>query len=204
MFHQIFIEREYRCLDDLEDVAFVIDCGANVGMSAVYLLSRYPDATLVAIEPEADNYKSLVRNTAAFGSRVRCINAGVWSHTTGLVINRDAVAAKPQWAFTVREADPGERPDVSAIDITAVWQAAGCPRISILKMDIEGSEAVVFSATEKPWLTQVENLVIELHGSRCEEIVRSAIEGLGFVVSTWGELTVFRRRVQSDGRTPAS
>lgn len=195
VFHQIFIEREYRCLDDLKDVSFVIDCGANVGMSAVYLLSRYPDATLVAIEPEAGNYNSLVRNTAAFGSRVRCVNAGVWSHSAGLMIDRDTKAARAEWAFTVREAGHGEQPDVAAIDVTSVWEAAGCPKISILKMDIEGSEAAVFSATDKPWLARVENLVIELHGDHCEKVVRSAIEGLGFSVSTCGELTVCRRRV---------
>ena len=35
VFDQIFIQNEYGCLDDLTDVRFVIDCGANVGYSSV-------------------------------------------------------------------------------------------------------------------------------------------------------------------------
>src|SRR4051812_34765918 len=48
VFHQIFIEREYRCLDAIDCNGLIIDCGANVGYSAAYFLSRYPKAQLIA------------------------------------------------------------------------------------------------------------------------------------------------------------
>jgi hypothetical protein len=58
-----------------------------------------------------------------------------------------------------------------------------------LKIDIEGAEAQVFG---RPcdWLDKVDNLVIELHGEKCERIFRRAIEGRGFSVSTCEELAV--------------
>jgi hypothetical protein len=34
VFRQIFVEREYGCLDDLADVRLIIDCGANAGYSS--------------------------------------------------------------------------------------------------------------------------------------------------------------------------
>ncbi|PSB50049.1 hypothetical protein C7B67_15970 [filamentous cyanobacterium Phorm 6] len=32
IFHQIFIFREYSCLDDLKEQKYIIDAGANVGL----------------------------------------------------------------------------------------------------------------------------------------------------------------------------
>jgi hypothetical protein len=34
----------------------IIDCGANIGCSAFYFLSKYPDAELIAIEPDEGNF----------------------------------------------------------------------------------------------------------------------------------------------------
>jgi hypothetical protein len=34
VFRQIFVEREYGCLDNIDDARLVVDCGANVGYSA--------------------------------------------------------------------------------------------------------------------------------------------------------------------------
>ncbi len=56
VFKQIFAWREYRCLDDVHDASLIIDCGANVGYSAVYFLTRYPNARVIAVEPDADNF----------------------------------------------------------------------------------------------------------------------------------------------------
>jgi FkbM family methyltransferase len=194
VFHQIFIEREYRCLDDVTDVRFIIDCGANVGYSSLCFLSQHPDARLVAIEPERNNFAALARNLHRFSDRVELLQRGLWSHSTGLVIEEhDDAADGKDWAFTVREAEPGEAPDVTATDLTTIWKNAGCPTIDILKVDIEGSEAVVFAAEEKPWLDAVRNIVIELHGEQCTAEFEQAISGRGFVLSRSGELTVAKR-----------
>ena len=193
VFNQIFVEREYRCLDDVVDASFIIDCGANVGYSSAYLLSRYPKARLVAIEPENSNFEMLRRNTAPYGDRVRLLRAAVWFRSADLVIEKNASPAGMEWAFSVREAQAGETPDAIAVDLTTVWREAGCPRISILKMDIEGSETAVFEALDKPWLAAVENIVVELHGEKCRAALLAAIEGKQFALSTCGELTVCKQ-----------
>ena len=79
VFSQIFIEQEYACLDDLKGVEFVVDCGANVGYSSAYFLSRFPNCHVVAIEPDPNNFAMLQRNMAPYGNRVKTIQAGVWS-----------------------------------------------------------------------------------------------------------------------------
>ncbi|MFM9849433.1 MAG: FkbM family methyltransferase [Hyphomicrobiaceae bacterium] len=199
MFRQIFVEREYSCLDDIIDASFIIDCGANVGYSAAYLLSRYPKARVVAIEPESSNFEMLRRNVAHYGDRVRLLHAAVWSGSGRLVIEENTSPQGKEWAFSVREAHAGEIPDVDAVDLTTVWREAGSPTISILKMDIEGSESVVFDQLDKPWLAAVENIVVEPHGEKCRASLLAAIDGMGFALSTCGELTVCKRRIS---RTP--
>lgn len=193
VFDQIFIEREYRCLDHVGEASLIIDCGANVGYSSAYLLSRYPKSRLIAVEPESGNFEMLRRNTDPYKARVELLHAGIWSRSAGLVVEQPQARGGKEWAFTVREARADEKPDIEATDLTTVWRNAGSPEISILKVDIEGSEDVVFSALEKPWLDSVRNLVVELHNDRCSKALFAAIDGKGFVVSTYGELTVCTR-----------
>ena len=44
VFHQIFVSHEYRCLAGLTNPKLILDCGANVGYSAAYFLSRFQAA----------------------------------------------------------------------------------------------------------------------------------------------------------------
>ena len=84
VFDQIFVECEYRCLDDLTQVELIIDCGANVGYSSAYFLSRFPNSRIVAVEPDPENFEMLSRNLAPYGRRVNLVHAGIWSHATRL------------------------------------------------------------------------------------------------------------------------
>src|SRR6476620_203183 len=70
VFKQIFIDREYRCLDDLTEVRLVIDCGANVGYSSAYFLSHHPTSRIIAVEPDPENFAMLRRNLAHYRGRV--------------------------------------------------------------------------------------------------------------------------------------
>lgn len=55
-FHQIFTFKEYGM--NLGFVPkFIVDAGANIGLSAVFFTNKFPDATIVAVEPEKSNLK---------------------------------------------------------------------------------------------------------------------------------------------------
>ena len=81
VFAQVIANREYRCLDQSHIPELVIDCGANIGLSTVYFLTRFPNAHLIALEPDPDNFKMLARNTAGFSDRVTLLQAAVWNKT---------------------------------------------------------------------------------------------------------------------------
>jgi hypothetical protein len=81
---QIFLKEQCGELKGEENVGRIINCGANIGCSAVYFLSKYPDAELIAIEPDEDNCRILRKNLEPFGERARVL-AVLWGWTaTGL------------------------------------------------------------------------------------------------------------------------
>ena len=198
VYGQTFIGEQYACVDDLTDVDLIIDCGANVGFASAFLLSRFPDASLVAVEPDPDTFQILERNLAPYGSRARAERAGVWSHSTDLRIEERSYRGGGAWARQVRECAPGEVPTLHAVDIPTLLARSGRKRISILKIDIEGSECAVFSASNvDSWLPLVDCLVIELHDDThfgpCSDVFHRAIAAHPFSVRAVGELTVCRR-----------
>lgn len=195
VFSQIFLHREYRCLDDVAHADLIIDGGANVGYSSAYFLTRYPEARLVAIEPDPDNFAVLARNLAPYGDRCTLVQGALWSSASGVVITSPPPGQRLEWAVKVRSAGPDETATIPTVDVASLLRDAAADRISILKIDIEGSEREVFApdADARTWLARVDNLVIELHGPKCRQIFMDAIDGFGFEVSTCEELTVCQR-----------
>lgn len=192
--NQIFVEREYRCLDDVRGSGLILDCGANVGYSSAYLLTRYPEAKVVAVEPDPKNFTTLERNLAPYGGRARAIRAGVWSHSCGLTLAEAHRERGKEWARQVRECRPGEPAAFHAVDVGSLLNESGYDRIFILKVDVEGAECEVFGPESAAWIDRVDNIVIELHGDEPGRIFHEAIEGRSFDVSRCGELTVCKRR----------
>ncbi len=202
-FKQIYIEREYACLHDMSDVGLIIDCGANVGYSSAYFLSQFPRCQVIAVEPDPSNFAMLKRNLAAYGDRVKLVQAGVWSQPGSLVISKEEYRDGKEWSRTVRPCHPGEKAELEGVAIGTLLADSKQERISLLKVDVEGAEAVIFHENFKAWLDKVDNIAIELHEDstfgNANEVFFSAIEERDFEISTSGELTICRRRAMKTG-----
>jgi FkbM family methyltransferase len=190
VFRQIFIDREYRCLDDVSNPRLIIDCGANVGYASAYFLARYRDTRLIAVEPDAGNFSVLSRNLAPYSDRTTLIQSGIWSTETGLVMSEQPFADGREWSYTVRPARPRETPSMKAVDIGGLLSRSGFDRISILKIDVEGAEREIFRTHYQSWINKVDRLVIELHGPDCEAALMQALESCAVSISHCEELTV--------------
>ena len=171
VFEHIFIKKEYSELGNIENVNQIVDCGAYVGYSAVYFLNKYPQAHVIAIEPDPDNFELCSRNLAPYGERVSLLNSAIWSSKVGLVIDRPEQA----WGIEVRPCQEGETPELNAIDIKSLLEEFRIDRVDILKVDIEKAEMEVFSCNYQEWLNKVNHIAIELHGKECEQVFFKAL-----------------------------
>jgi FkbM family methyltransferase len=198
VYRQIFIGRAYACLDDVAEASLVIDCGANVGYSSAYFLTRFPGCDLIAVEPDASSFRLLCRNLDPYGKRARAIRSAVWSRPTRLTISETPYRDGREWSTQVRECRPGEADGFLAVDLGGLLSRSGHQRISILKMDVEGAEAVIFSENFEPWIDRVDNIAIELHDDSdfgdASAVFAEAIAGRGFAVDRHKELTVCKLR----------
>jgi FkbM family methyltransferase len=201
VFRQIFLDREYDCVDGLADVGLIIDCGANAGYTSVYCLSKFPSCKVIAVEPDPETFAILQRNLQPYGERATAVHSGIWSKPAGLVIVRDD--SRGAWAHSVREATSNEQPDVIAVDIQTLMETTQYDRVSLLKVDIEGSEAEVFASGHEEWLECVDNIVIELHGDRAATTFRSAVQRDFLLTQTGAQTTVATRsRAIGGGSSP--
>jgi FkbM family methyltransferase len=190
VYRQVFLGLEYACVPN-DEPAFIIDCGANVGYASAYFLTRFPRAELIAIEPDPGNFAVLTRNLAPYGRRARAIHGAVWSHATRLSMAAPDYRGGEEWARQVCEGGD----EVAAYGVADLLRIAGWERADLLKMDIEGAEAVVFANNTDAWIDRVTAMVIELHDDTvfgpATEIVNGATAG--FTAQRSGELTVYRR-----------
>jgi len=193
VFSAIFRRHEYGELHVPDAVDLVIDCGANVGYSSLYFLTRYPGCRVIAVEPDAKNFDVLARNLSPYASRVQLIRSAIWSHPTGLRMAEAPFRDGREWAHQVRECREGEEPEFVATDIGSLLSQSGAQRISILKIDVERAETEIFARNYEPWLRRTDNIVIELHDSDCRSIFLQAIRELPFRVQESGELTICTR-----------
>jgi FkbM family methyltransferase len=169
-----------------EPPELVLDLGANVGYAAVAFALRWPDAHVVAVEPEPANVRLLRRNVE--GLDVEVVEAAVWPHEARLELEDPG---KGRWAFRVDESSAG------SVRAATVPQLLAGRTAGLVKMDVEGSELAIFSG-DTGWLEAVDVLAIELHDRYrpgCRDAVVGALERAwpGFVEERLGDTVVFRR-----------
>lgn len=188
VFEQMFIKEEYSGVENIENVNWIVDCGANVGYSAVYFLNKYPQARIIAIEPDPDNFEICAANLAAYSERAYPINSAIWSSKAGLIIDRP-LQENEEWGIEVRLCQAGETADLNAIDIKTVLEDFQIDSVDILKIDIEKAEVEVFSHNYQEWLKKVKYIAIELHGKECSEVFFKALSSITYDSWSAGELT---------------
>jgi FkbM family methyltransferase len=191
VFNQVFVGREYRCLDHIESPGLIVDCGANVGYTSAYFLSQFPTATVIAVEPDTGNFELLRRNLSNYGDRFVPIKAAVWPFDERLQFQSSTMAQGSEWGRAVqRPVDQTSSEMIDTVSIPKLIELSGRERISVLKIDIEGSERELFSAGVSEWIDRVDNIAIELHGEECASLFFEAMRDRKMTMSTCGELTV--------------
>jgi len=166
------------------EVKFILDAGANMGDTAAWLLTRYSEARLIAVEPDPENFASLVRNCMPYGKRSIPVQAAVWPRSVRLSLSEDV----SKDAIQVQEANKG---DCIGMTVQELMEQYYFPRLDIFKCDIEGAEKALFSGDPDPWLSRTKFLVVETHGAECLSTVLGATSRHGFTHREFRNLHIF-------------
>jgi len=182
VFRQVFLETQYELPPPAAGVSRIVDAGANIGLSSLYFLLRYPDATIVGLEPDPENHRFAVRNTRAFGDRCRIVQAALWTDESPLSLVRGDAA----WSTRVEVATDAVG-HVIGMSLDDVLKSMGWQAADIVKLDIEGAELQVLTRqlTEP---TPVACWAIELHSDEARQAFRALFDGVEWRVQQHGEI----------------
>lgn len=154
------LREKYEGLLQAGQTPLIIDGGANIGLSTRWLATEFPRARVVAIEPSADNFRMLVKNTAHLGNRVILKQGGLWSRSCDLeIINPDV----GDTSFVVAEAKAKTDQTFPAFGMEALLDEYGDGDAGLLmaKLDIEGSQKQLFT-DPCDWVQQTGVIILEL------------------------------------------
>jgi FkbM family methyltransferase len=193
--NQVFSDNEYSCVQLRSTNGLIIDGGANVGYTSVYLAGKFPTVTIVAVEPDPDNFRILERNVRQYPNVVP-IRAALWGFSGYISMSPSQFRDGNSWARTVSQ----EKGDVRAytvnelIDLYYPGQGEIC-----VKIDVEGAETHIFQNQPKLWLGRCCQVVIELHPDSPFGDPTPLVDDIFCTetfIRTWsGELAVFTSKV---------
>ncbi|HEY4937111.1 MAG TPA: FkbM family methyltransferase [Puia sp.] len=151
---EIFVDEIYK--QDLPPRPYIIDCGANIGLSIIYMKRLYPDAEIVAFEPDEENFKLLEKNIRSFGlDQVDARKEAVWIEDKMLGFSGKHSTESRLVADNTIGSEM-----VKAIRLKNTIHK----KIDFLKIDIEGAEYKVLLDLQGK-LQLVKNLFLEYHGN---------------------------------------
>ncbi|WP_347474124.1 FkbM family methyltransferase [Acinetobacter thermotolerans] len=157
---QVFFDEEYK-FKTINTPNVIVDAGANVGYASIYFSQLFPNAKILAIEPENSNYQVLCENVRKYKNIIP-IQAAIWSENTKLNICDEGLG---EWGFMTFSVDDSQKKVehlVDAYSVESLIEKYDLNKIDILKIDIEGAEKEVFEDTSK-WISHVDALIVELH-----------------------------------------
>jgi FkbM family methyltransferase len=175
----------------------IVDAGANIGYASLYFALIYPEARILAIEPESANCEMFVRNCGEY-PQISLMQAALWPRRARVRVQSTEAES---WAFQIVELEDGQSGSavaVATITMTEVLGRVSDDRVDLLKLDIEGTERQLFESEPERWLQDIGSLCVECHDllfPGTSEKVISVMSNSNFkLVLRTDELLHFRRR----------
>lgn len=161
--NEVFARQDYG---DGVGIEIVVDFGSNIGISALFFLTRRTTSRVYCFEPDPRNTDRLRRNLSGFEDRY--------------VLFEAAVAAEGGRATFMREdtgryghlLNVGSRPNTEPLEVDVIAAVAALDevidregRIDLLKIDTEGNEKAIVAAIPDNTMARIAHVYYE-HNAR--------------------------------------
>lgn len=158
----------------------IVDIGANIGVSTIWLAQQYPEATIWSFEPAPSTFSRLKVNVGLNGieSRVHVIEAAA-AGVAGR--GRFTIGATSGISSLSNGKSPGI--SVNLVTLSAILDMVNS-QIDLIKIDCEGGEYDFFEGASQDGLKAVRHIVGEAHdvGSERHGSMISKLNEAGFAV----------------------
>lgn len=155
MYKEIFEEEIYKFKTSNHE-PLIIDGGANIGLATIYFKDLFPNAKIIAFEPDPDIFKILKNNIQVFNlSNIQLIQKGLWDSNTRLNFWSEGADAG---LITDLDKSRSSQIEIETISLKEYLDR----RVDFLKLDIEGAETLVLKDIDK-YLDIVDRIFVEYH-----------------------------------------
>jgi FkbM family methyltransferase len=159
-YSEIFVKEIYH-FSASTDTPFIIDCGSNTGLTLLYFKMLYPKAKIIAFEPSKECFKLMQKNISDNHlTDITVYNKALSDHD-GIVSFWDPSQGKGDGrASILMQGNKEHMTEVESVKLsTFITQP-----VDLLKMDIEGSEFMVFQELALAnKLKDIKEIVLEYH-----------------------------------------
>lgn len=154
IYDEVFKKEIYQFKTDHKQ-PYIIDAGANVGLSVLYFKKLYPDAEIVAFEPDEKVFAALDFNVKSFGLKnVELVRKALWNEETTLEFMAEGADAG-------RVAVKNDTTQLVQVPTERLRKYLN-KKVDFLKIDIEGAETTVLEDCAD-LLQNVERIFVEYH-----------------------------------------
>jgi FkbM family methyltransferase len=150
---EVFLDESYRLPDGLCPRC-IIDLGANIGLTSVWLTGRYPVDQIIAVEPVPENVELLRCNLTSNDVPAIVVEAAV-----GPQAGEASFTTSPE--SNQGKLGPGDL-RVRLVTMPELLRVLGS-RVDLLKLDIEGGEQALLAEGDLSWLDEVDTIIAEFH-----------------------------------------
>jgi FkbM family methyltransferase len=170
----------------------VYDCGANLGLYDRFLVSTLKAGRVVAFEPSAENRRFLAANLALGGiaDKVTVLPLALADEDGVVEFQVDDVQTTSGTLSKVTGGEPSEgRRNLRLAPLTekvlcrrldTVVREEGLPAPDVIKIDVEGAEALLLRGAAGILSGRGPRLVIELHGAAVAREVLELLHAHGY------------------------
>jgi FkbM family methyltransferase len=147
----------YRAICANNRVPLILDLGAHAGLASKYFAREFPEAKIIAVEPDAGNLAAARVNLRGEANVVLMHRAVSCKSGKGRLMSSDLGS----WGYRTEHYEKGSLELISVNSILEDEAACRCTPF-IVKIDIEGFEQDLFMSNTE-WVERFPLLIIELH-----------------------------------------
>jgi FkbM family methyltransferase len=134
----------------------LLDLGANIGLTSLWLATHANFSQIIAVEPSHENAQMIAKNFQRNNIAAHILEAAVGPSDGTIRFSSST------WSNLGNVGDVGT--PVRMVSVQTILDEFGVDNVGVAKVDIEGAEQALFLGPSE-WLTHTCSLVVEFHPS---------------------------------------